>query len=123
MEFLTGNIFSKIFCTFPVLLESVDLFNKSDISNRESMVVTKGAVLTEVSQSLLWKWNLVMGKLKFHALVGESCVYRKGNVWILLYVDDVIQLGPEEKNSIKMKPVVFTYVPFVNVCVLPAHCT
>lgn len=53
----------------------------------------------------LWydKWNSVMRKLGFKALVADSCVYRKGNAWILLYVYDVIVIGSEETDLDEVK--------------------
>ena len=36
------------------------------------------------------KWMEVMSSLGFEALLLDTCVYRRDNVWVLLYVDDVI---------------------------------
>ena len=53
----------------------------------------------------LWhdKWSTVVNSLGFRALVMDSCVYRRGGVWILLYVDDVMLMGRELSEICKAK--------------------
>ena len=48
----------------------------------------------------LWytKWNEVMEKLGMTALISDRCVFRKGKIWVLLYVDDVIIIGEKMEN-------------------------
>lgn len=53
----------------------------------------------------LWheKWKDVVTSLGFKSLVSDTCVYRRGSVWVLLYVDDVIVVGPELQEVVKVK--------------------
>lgn len=39
-------------------------------------------------------WKEVMSRMSFSALRSQECVYRSENVWLLLYVDDIIAMGP-----------------------------
>lgn len=50
-----------------------------------------------------------MTELDFHILNSDPCVFRRESVWILLYVDDIIMIGPREpeieavKKSLKAR--------------------
>ena len=45
----------------------------------------------------------VMSSLGFEALLYEKCVYRRGNVWVLLYVDDEIVMAGELPDVERVK--------------------
>ena len=53
----------------------------------------------------LWqeKWMSVMNKMGFRPLLSDPCVYRRDNILLLLYVDDIIVMGPvaSEIESVK----------------------
>ena len=46
----------------------------------------------------LWqdKWNEVMRQLGFCKLMAEECVYRLGDVWVLIYIHDILLMGDKE---------------------------
>lgn len=45
----------------------------------------------------LWhrKWVYIMEIMGFSSLTSDSCVYVSENIWIVLYVDDIIVVAPE----------------------------
>ena len=45
----------------------------------------------------LWhkKWLSVMDKLGFHKLLADPCIFHRGNVWVLLYIDDITLIRPQ----------------------------
>ena len=49
------------------------------------------------------KWKEVMSTMSFSALRSDECVYRRENVWLLLYVDDIIAMGPVEGEVVAVK--------------------
>lgn len=44
-----------------------------------------------------------MKLLKFVTINADDCVFRRGSVWILLYVDDLILMSPMESELTKVK--------------------
>lgn len=46
----------------------------------------------------LWnlKWRELMAELGFQVLLADSCVFYREQVWILVYVDDIIIMGSVE---------------------------
>lgn len=56
----------------------------------------------------LWneKWHSVMNLMKFGKLMSDDCVYRRGQVWLLLYVDYITLIGSTDENisSVKTEP-------------------
>lgn len=53
----------------------------------------------------LWndKWRSAMFTLGFSSCMSDECVFRKGRTWMLLYVDDIIILGPDDKSVADVK--------------------
>lgn len=53
----------------------------------------------------LWhdKWESVMKALGFVGLMSDGCVYRRRRVWLLLYVDDILLIGDDEVEVLKVK--------------------
>lgn len=46
----------------------------------------------------LWhdKWESVMETMGFKKLLADDCVYRRGDLWMLLYVDDIILMSQDD---------------------------
>ena len=53
----------------------------------------------------LWfeTWKRLMLELCMKELCADQCVFRHGNVWILLYVDDIIIMGAKLKEVVSVK--------------------
>ena len=53
----------------------------------------------------LWheKWDSVMAGIGFTKLVSEDCAYWRGDIWLLLYVDDIIMIGATDKAVMDVK--------------------
>lgn len=49
------------------------------------------------------KWQPVMENMGFSSLISDSYVYRRRNVWLILYVDDIILMGDQEHPVSQVK--------------------
>ena len=56
------------------------------------------------------KWELVMDKMEFVTLLSDACVYRREGVWLLLYVDDIIAIGLDDKQVCAVKLELMRYL-------------
>ena len=94
--FLHGNIDDEIYVTPPKELEVG--------STGSVMKLTKG--LYGLKQSpRIWseKWREIMKSLNFSILLADCCVFIRGNVWLLVYVDDILIISPHISNIRKVK--------------------
>ena len=88
--FLHGDIDGDVYITPP---DGVDVCEE-----RQVLKLRRG--LYGLKQApRLWnqKWLEVMNKMGFVKLRSDECAFNKGTVWILLYVDDIILIGPDDK--------------------------
>ena len=48
----------------------------------------------------LWNdnWKSIMDAMEFKALLSDECIFVKRDIWLLLYVDDIIVIGPSTKS-------------------------
>lgn len=84
-----------------VYVSPLDGINLSKVIPGEFLELQKGLYgLKEAPRLWYDKFSSVMLHLKFASLKSDSCVYRRGNIWIILYVDDIILMGPT-MNDIK----------------------
>ena len=84
--FLRGELDSDVYTTPPI---GVQLCGPGEV-----LKLKKGLYGLKQAQTL-WnkKWVDVMTHLKFTSLLSDACAFRRGNSWILLYVDDIIIIG------------------------------
>ena len=85
--FLHGQIDQEIYVKPPKGLQCM---------NEPVMRLQKG--LYGLKQSpRLWnqRWCEVMNCMNFRTLISDPCVFVRGNLWLLLYVDDILIIGPE----------------------------
>lgn len=69
----------------------------------DDLLLQKG--LYGLKQGNFWhdRWRRVTHELGFTSLRCDECVYRRGMLWLLLYVDDTIIIGREHFNVEKVK--------------------
>ena len=60
----------------------------------------------------LWndKWKDEMSILKFRSINSDSCVFRRGSLWLLLYVDDIVVISPSQKDLDGLKTEISRHV-------------
>ena len=94
--FLHGNIDSEIFLKPP---DGIEICEKGQVLQlRRGLYGLKQA-------PRLWqdKWQEVMKIMEFEVLLSDECVYRRKGVSLLLYVDDIIVIGPSERDVSHVK--------------------
>lgn len=81
--FLHGDIFEYVYVTLP---PGLGICSKS-----EALKLKKGLYGLKQAPKL-WheKFSSVMKALNFKPLVSDECVYRRGLVWLLIYVGDIV---------------------------------
>ena len=85
--FLHGNIDEDVFIHPPVGSEI-------RLEPGQALKLKKGLYGLKQAPKLWYtKWKEVMEKLGMTALITDKCVFRKKELWILLYVDDVVIIG------------------------------
>ena len=75
-----------------------------ELQSGQALKLKKGLYGRKQAPSLWYeKWSSVMKAIGFKALPADNYLFRYGKVWVLLYVDDVIIMGPErtEVESVK----------------------
>lgn len=86
--FLHGKIDEEIYVTLPTGIQ------KPLCKPGEVLRLSKGLYgLKQASKLWNEKWRSVMASMGFICLRADECVFKRGKVWILLYVDDVIVMG------------------------------
>ena len=88
--FLHGVIDGEVYVTPP---------NGLDICQHDEVLKLHRGLYGLKQAPRLWheKWDSVMAAVGFTKLVSDDCVYRRGDVWLLLYVDDIIMIGTSDK--------------------------
>lgn len=53
----------------------------------------------------LWytKWTEVINRLEYAPLIADICVFSRGDIWVLLYVDEIVIIGPHQEEIVKVK--------------------
>ena len=59
-----------------------------------------------------------MNEMGFAMLLSDECVFRRESVWILIYVGDIILIGPDEKDICAVKKEIRSHVDVKDLGVL-----
>ena len=101
--FLHGEIDSDVYITAP---DGLDLCESDKV-----LKLRRGLYgLKQAPRLCHDKWQSVMDMMGFDKFVSDECVYRRGTVWLLLYVDDIVVIGSEEKDVSHVKTELKTHL-------------
>ena len=94
--FLHGDIDEDIFVSPPPGL---------NICSRSGVLRLQKGLYGLKQAPRLWndKWNAAMDSLGLLAVLADPCVFVNGDIWPLLYVDDVLIIGPDEASIATVK--------------------
>ena len=89
--FLHGDINDEVYIQEP---KGISLCNPGEI------LKLKRGLYGLKQAPRLWhnKWLSVMKKLLFKRCIADECLFRRGNIWLLLYVDDILLIGKNREH-------------------------
>ena len=94
--FLHGEINGTVFISPPPGWEHMGL----KLCSKTDVLQLKKGLYGLKQASKLWnmKWLIVMNVLQFEALRAGPCIFRRKEIWLLIYVDDIIVIARREKD-------------------------
>ena len=111
--FLHGDIDGDVYITPP---------DGDDVCGERQVLKLRRGLYGLKQAPRLWnqKWLEVMNKMGFVKLRSDECAFNKGAVWILLYVDDIILIGPDDRILDAVKDELRLYLDVKDMGVLSA---